>query len=519
MSAADIYANSCQKFRTGLILLTVSIQIDTLEFTIIRIFSINSFGCGIVIMMVLQFPVQCLAGEYTPPGLYDVDYYQLTNGLHILLKERHQARTVSYRIIVNSGTADFSCGRKETPHFLEHLLFTGTSKHTESELDDLIEGLGGSWNATTYSDKTVYDLDIFSKYSGPGLDTLYEIITDSLITQKNVDKSRDIIHRESGGKPSVFKQWFYNNGMGKTGGLLAHDMLLAGTPYICKKIEIADDIKRADILDAYSRFYVPNNMTIIVVGDFDSSVMRKKITSTFGTLTKGKSNIREKSFQIPNKKELLLTSTLSPIFDNEAYVGVAYATAGTQSPDYYSMWFIEKYLHDKLYKNIRIKEGKSYSPTARSIEYSDAGILMALADTELSEMDNVVKMIQHEIDQIVQYPVKEETFSLLKTKLLMTIVQGYESNSGTADYYVSSLRELQKNGFLTKEEEKIKALSIAEIQRVANKYLGSTPRLVFHNSPTMTYTQLGMTLGIILLVIIIFIIRYIYGHRKKTFST
>ena len=70
-----------------------------------------------------------LAGEYTPPGLYELEYYQLPNKMRVILRERHQARSVSYRVTVNLGTADYPCGRRETPHFLEHLLFTGTSIH------------------------------------------------------------------------------------------------------------------------------------------------------------------------------------------------------------------------------------------------------------------------------------------------------------------------------------------------------------------------------------------------------
>ena len=104
--------------------------------------------------------------------------------------ERHQARSVAYRVLVNVGTVDYPCGRKETPHFLEHLLFNGTSQFTESELDDLVEEHGGSWNAYTYQESTDYALDIFSKYAPLGLEILYEIITDSLITQESVERSQ-----------------------------------------------------------------------------------------------------------------------------------------------------------------------------------------------------------------------------------------------------------------------------------------------------------------------------------------
>ena len=82
---------------------------------------LNSFLRIFFLGMALMHCSLLVAGEYTPPGLYEVEYYQLPNGLHVLLKERHQARSVSYRVVVNVGQADYPCGLKETPHFIGHL--------------------------------------------------------------------------------------------------------------------------------------------------------------------------------------------------------------------------------------------------------------------------------------------------------------------------------------------------------------------------------------------------------------
>ena len=101
-----------------------------------------------------------MAGEYSPPGLYDVDHSVLDNGLRVILKPRHGAHTVAFRIVVGVGQHDYDCGWQETPHFLEHLLFTGTSRHTEAGLDELVEQHGGYWNAYTYAEKTVYTLSL-----------------------------------------------------------------------------------------------------------------------------------------------------------------------------------------------------------------------------------------------------------------------------------------------------------------------------------------------------------------------
>ena len=83
----------------------------------------------------ILFNAAVTAGEYSPPGLYDVEHYVLANGLRVILKPREGARNVSFRIVVGVGHHEYDCGWQELPHFLQHLLFTGTSRHSESELE------------------------------------------------------------------------------------------------------------------------------------------------------------------------------------------------------------------------------------------------------------------------------------------------------------------------------------------------------------------------------------------------
>jgi len=471
---------------------------------------------SLLVWVIVSSPL--MAGEYTPPGLYELEYYQLPNQMRVILRERHQARSVSYRVVVKLGTADYPCGRRETPHFLEHLLFTGTSIHGESELDDIIEGHGGSWNAATLVDQTYYELDIFSKYADIGLQTLYEIFTDSQITQSDVDNSRDIIHREAGGRPSRFRQWVAEQGIEKAGSTRAHDHLLTGTPYVCPGLEAADDISRADILEAYHRYYVPDNMTLIVVGDFDSSAMKKNIDATFGTMPTGEAFHRQPGRAKPNTTALLLTSTLSPLVDDEAMVGIAYASGGTESADYYPRWFIQSYLSDRLYKKIRIEEGLSYSASVYTASYPQTDVWLAYADTDLDTMDEVVGLIQDEINLLVRQPLDEEQLSLVKNKLLMSIVQGYESNAGIADYYLGSLFELETSGALVRMEDEINSLTAEDIQRVAGQIFNKAPPIVFHNTPTMTYTQLGVVLGVFGLMLLTLVVRRILRYRKNSMT-
>lgn len=454
------------------------------------------------------------ASEYTPIGLYDIDYSQLSNGLHVLLKERHEARTVSFRVVVNAGTGDFPCGRKETPHFLEHLLFTGTSKHSESELDDLIEEHGGTWNAVTTAFETTYELDIFSKYSSLGLNTLFEILSDSTITQENVQTSRDIIHREAGGNPSTIRRWLYKHDIGKAGSILAMERVLSGTPLICHELESADAISRDDILAAYNKYYNPNNMTLMIVGDFNSATIKQEIEASFGKLKSGSANIRKPVNAIPVKETLSFTSTLSPVINSDATVGYVFLSVGTESEDYYPMLYIEQYLTDQLFRKLRVEKGIAYSPYAQIIAHSNIGIIIAISDADIAKIPDVSAIIKHEIDQLVSQPMSKESYTLTKNKLLLAIAKGHESNANIADYYAASAIHLLKKGSLLKEEDAINNVSIDELRRVAKKYLGSAPKVVYSDSPTMTFKQFGLILAT-LTGLLIFSIVY-WRRRKRT---
>ena len=88
-----------------------------------------------------------------------------------------------------------------------------------------------------------------------------------------------------------------------------------------------------------------------------------------------------------------------------------------------------------------------------------------------------------------------------------------------ADYYVASLYEIEKYGALIKEEEAISALTSEGIQQVAQDIFANKPPVVFHNKPTITYTEFGIVLGLLILLIGYWVFRYISRKRKLKYTT
>ncbi|UCB56136.1 MAG: insulinase family protein [Thiotrichales bacterium] len=455
-----------------------------------------------------------IASQYSPPGLYDVEHLTLDNGMDVIFKQRSGAHTLSVRLWVGVGMQDFECEHQETPHFLEHLLFTGTSRYSEAELEHLVADHGGSWNAYTGNEETVYQMDIYSRYPDLAINTLYEILTDSIISDENVETSRDIIHREVGGKPSKIRQWFRLRGFGVNGTEKAVLKLLPGVDYVCEGLRTADHITRQDIIDTYDRYYVPENMALIVVGDFEREPIMELIKNTFGRIQVTPSP--ERVLPSPGVAEDYEqeTGTLSPLLSNDAVIGVMYAIPGFWSEDIFPLMIIEHYLDFKLGEEIRIKRGLSYSPGVWRETLSKFGLISIYADVNIDDIEETMGVIRSEIKKLVDESMDSELLEKSKMKILLQNVQGYESNSQFADYYASDYVYFKEKGNFQDVEAKIEAVTPEDIARVADKYLSLHKGVVIYETPTLTTTQFYVLMTIIV-VILLSLVLYLYLKSRS----
>ena len=436
-----------------------------------------------------------VASEYTPDNLYDYKYVRLANGLDVFLKPRSGAHNVSMRMVVHVGTYNFPCGLKETPHLLEHLLFTGTSKHSESQLDALIEDNGGSWNAATGGEKTTYQVDIYDQYAYLGLDTLYEILTDSQLTPDNIERSRGIITREAGGEPSELRRWLYHNGIG-VGAQVKADELLWPPKLNCRDLETADNITREDIVRTRKQYYVPNNMALIVVGNFDAHKMLRHIERSFGELKPG---LVPKSMpgKVPTPVRQQVSGTFAPILGTEAHVALFYQTRGYDSQDVYSIILMNELMTQEMFKELRVEKGLAYAPSSDIGFDTNVGVLTLSSDAGLSRIDAVEDAMLDVVNKIRKTGVSDSELRRIKRRVLLTYAQGYEDNSSIASHYASVWRRFEKNGRIVNLERKLDRVTPAEVNRLVRVTLDPSRVIIAVSRPTLSYHTLYLSLAIL----------------------
>lgn len=399
---------------------------------------------------------------FSPPGLYEPAVYRLENGLQVVLAPREGARSVAIRAVVGLGTENFPCPKQETPHFLEHLMFTGTSQYSEEELELLVASHGGSWNAFTGDWNTVYEIDIFSGHAGFGIETLHAILTDTEISHEEVEISREILLIEGGGAPSLTAKLLNQSGVLHSASTQAFNRLMSPHKSICIPPALANAVSRAEIEDAYRRYYVPENMSLVIVGDFDSDDMRSLVARTFGTMPAAE-------FVPPLKRPIPSHPGAIALtgFGGQASVGVVFRAGGYLSDDNAGLRVVEAYLSQRIYQVLRVERGLTYTPSVAYQPSPDVGLFWITAEVDSDDVHETKMLIDAEIERIRRRDVDLDALEKAREGLLLSYARGFESNTDIADYYVASLFELEAHGAFVDEEKMLKSLTVEAILRSA----------------------------------------------------
>jgi zinc protease len=205
--------------------------------------------------------------------------FTLANGLQVVVIPDHRTPVVTEMIWYKVGSADETPGKSGLAHFLEHLMFKGTSNHPAGEFSKTVIRLGGNENAFTSTDYTGY----FQRVPRDQLTTMMGFEADRMtgLTLKNEEvlPERDVVLEE------------YNMRVANSPDARLTEQIMAalylnhpyGRPVIGWHQEI-EQLNREDALAFYKRFYAPNNATLVIAGDVTVDEIRPMAERTFGPI-------------------------------------------------------------------------------------------------------------------------------------------------------------------------------------------------------------------------------------------
>ena len=227
----------------------------------------------------------CSSGIKSPsahlpdPLKLDVASFKLDNGMQVLVIEDKRLPIYSLQMFYKVGGKDERKGLTGASHFLEHLMFKGTKNISSSKFDFLVEGNGGSSNAYTTNDMTVY----YENMPSSTLDLMIGVEADRMVNlvikKDEFEQERQVVLEER-------KMRYENSPRGQLYMTMMGE-LFKGTPYGTSVIGDIEDLKtvsRDQIYQYYRQWYAPNNATMVIAGDVSASEVKSLVRKHFDGL-------------------------------------------------------------------------------------------------------------------------------------------------------------------------------------------------------------------------------------------
>ena len=397
----------------------------------------------------------------------------LPNGLTVILSPDKSTPTVTVDVWYHVGSKNEEPGRTGFAHMFEHVMFTGSGNVPYGLHDRLTEGVGGNNNGSTSWDRTNYYENVPANYLETALwmeSDRMGFLLDKLDSAKFAAQ-RDIVQNErrQGTDNQPYGRWFE---------ILAAATYPSSNPYSWPVVGYLTDLKAAsldDVKEFFRLYYAPTNATIAIVGDFDPAQAKRWVTKYFGDLPRGKAITR------PTATPPTLTAEKRLVYEDRV-----------QLPRLYMRWPTVGMKHDDTYALNVLADILAGSRTARltkALVYDNQSAASVSAFQNSAELlgdmnliivprpGNTLTSIEASIDSLIdrlkrEGPTSEEIQRSL-AGLEYGFVSGLERGLGKAETLISGSVIHGDPGYYRTEYEKMRAVTAADVKRVANTYLGA----------------------------------------------
>ena len=401
----------------------------------------------------------------------------LENGLRVVYKYAPYTRAVHCGFVINVGSRDDHPGIPGLAHFIEHMIFKGTSRRRTFHILNYLESLGGDLNAYTTKEKTSIYASIGAEYVGRATDLLTDILFHSIFPEKEIIKEKQVIAEEidmyrEAPDEAIFEdydEWTFPD----------HNL---GKPILGTKESIAG-IER-DTLQAHLRqAYTQGQIVYAVVGNVSEKVLNKVIEKYLQPLTLpiGSTDRLAPTPRVPFEAEV-------PITTHQAHEIIGGRGYSFHEPAHIPFMMIQNMLggpamNSRLNLNIREKYGLAYQISSFYQTYVDSGIWGIYYACEPRNLPRIRRLIEKELWGLSSQQLGEVRLNQSKRQLEGQLTLSYEN---LLAQMLGMAKDVLDYGRVIPFEEmitRIATVDASQIQEIAHSLFVEEPlsRLTYRN--------------------------------------
>ncbi len=427
----------------------------------------NAIITSVLLLCSVFFYSANLSAQYKPITFIEDS---LSNGLKYILHVDKSAPVIATVVYYKVGSRNEDPKRTGFAHFFEHLMFEATKDIPRAKIPEYIESAGGSLNAFTSMDQTVYHFKLGSNMLPLALWIESQRLRDLQVNSLGVETQRGVVKEER-------KNRIDNTAYGTMREKL-YAKLFKGTPYEWMPIGSAQHIDQAEIkefVDFYNIYYQPNNAVLVVSGDFNTDEAKQMITEYFGVFKKGTPAPTTKINLMPLKENYFETVEDPKAQLLAVFIGFQGPNAGT--PDYYAMQMLTTILgtgeSSRLYKRLVSKDQISiFSGMSHSAHQFVGSIMFQGYSNPGGDLEKIKNTILEEVQMIVDKGVTDAELQKAKNIKEAQFIQGKTGVLEKALELAEFTAYYNNPKLINTEVSFFTSVTKSDIQRVAKKYLG-----------------------------------------------
>jgi zinc protease len=390
----------------------------------------------------------------------------LSNGLSLVVVEDNRLPLISYRLAFRVGGAFDPPSLPGLTDLLAGLLPEGTESKTSREIADEVARMGASLSAGANSDYTIVAASALTQFNDPVLDLLAEVVLEPSFPEHEVELAKQNTKeslRQQRAQPSFLASEMVSR------------VMFGDHPYsvVAPTPESIDRSSREEFVKFHRAKIVPNNAVCIIVGDVRHEEMMKRLESLFSTWQRGEELVA--NFPDPPVRSRRTAYVVDRPGSAQSNIVIANRGITRTNPDYFPLLLMHTVLgataSSRLFMNLREDKGYTYGAYSNLDARRSAGTFRTTAEVRTQVTGDSLKEFFYELDRIRKEPVTQKEIADAKSYLTGVFPIRLETQEGLTDQLVQIKMLNLPDNHLQTYRERVQAITIEDIQRVAAKYV------------------------------------------------